>query len=566
MKIRLNSKKSENSVNEDSNIKINVESNSKDIPIDNIQKVINSGEQFNLERRNSTYYRLTGSLNTLFNNVLFNTSGNNSWKSFNEPKFRDATFPPNADEVSDLDEDEDLSYSESIEKYLEENNGWFGFYNPDPSKAVLCNWVDMEPSRRLFSMTPKNEIKNWEFTITYPTKVGNEIGDLSHNMIKGGLILISINPSIIGDRNMFTFSTPIKHGLKQGDTTQLSGIKTQTNLLISGDFVVARVGEDNGDNKEYFFSVDIGEVITLTPNARMSRIVGGKKSIYYLRKFTKINVKGGGVVGKGDLSPLAFSQTIYEDKVPQFIFNEDIDVGGLKDNLGRPLSELFLTIIKTDSSDNFTLVKEGIKMPYNKSIDNNKGIPDVNRITNDTSSNIPLSTGVSIDNDLFYGDIAEYNSYELKEVILGDVYHTFNSKKREEPSMIKNHNFKSNVIKLGKRFEGYIYKSHHKIQIREFSKYIEEGTMGTLNKPRYATNLGDGRYIWRDLLDIENNDKGLDYPFLNGSHYINSFFTLALKRQDPFNFYKLQHTTFPADVSGKLLEDDKIIKRSEDVC
>tara|TARA_R110000851_G_scaffold42152_17_gene105047 strand:- start:1046 stop:2749 length:1704 start_codon:yes stop_codon:yes gene_type:complete len=564
IKIRLNSETSQNSVNEDSFIKINTDSKSRLLPIGEIETVINSGEQFNLERQSSSYYRLTGTINTLFNNALFNTSGEYSWTTFNDLAFKGETSSSTA---TNLNEIEVLTYKESILKHLKENNGWFGYYDPDPKNIALCIWKDMEPRRELFSMAPKSGVKNWELTISYPIKVNGNPGDMTHKLVKGGLLLVDINPSVIGNRNMTTFATPVKHGLSQGDTVELNGLSNE-----NGVYTITRVGQDNGDNKEYYFSVDISGTINLTINPRMVRIFNGRKSNYYIRVFKKIGVRDGDIIEDDDyeIYPLAFSQNVYEDKTPHFVFNEDIDISGLKDNLGRPLSELYLTIIKTKSSNKFTNVKSGIKMPFISSVGGDKGIPDINRITNAFSSHFPLETDVTILSDEFYGDVIEYNIMELREKVLGDVYHTFNTINRETDSTITGTNFNDNKpLNLGIRFEGYVYKPHHKIQIKQYSNYIEQGVSSTLNKPSYTINLNDGRFIWRDLLDIGANDvqgEGLDYPFLNGAHYINSGFNLALKRQDPFNLYGLQYTSFPADVAGIILDDKIIVKRSQDVC
>jgi hypothetical protein len=48
----------------------------------------------------------------------------------------------------------------------------------------------------------------------------------------------------------------------------------------------------------------------------------------------------------------------------QFVFNEDIDISELTDNLGRPLTELYLTTIKTDSDSLFSSVSSGIDTPF----------------------------------------------------------------------------------------------------------------------------------------------------------------------------------------------------------
>lgn len=577
-KIRLKSQTSQNSVNEDSFLKLNLESKQRILPVGNISNVINLGDQFDQERQNSPYYRFTGTFNTLFTNVLLNTSGNNSLQSFNEVKFRDGTFPIDRNTIQELTADEDLTYAEALENYLREDNGWFGFRDPDPANATLCTWVDLEPNREKFSMTPTNDTKNWEITLTYPAKLGNLEGDYNNILVRNGLLIVEVEETIISGRNMLIFTTAVKHGLTRGDTVQLKNLSSG-----NGRYTVIRLGKDNGDGKEYSFAVDIDSLVNIqiiendvTKRARLVRIVAGMPSAYYIRVFKKINVRGdlGPVEIENDdyeIFPLAFSQTIYEDKVPKYVFNEDVDITDLKDNLGRPLSEIYLTVIKTSSNATFTRTKSGVKMPYNEVIEGDEQISDINRINGSNNSHDALEDDVKVQNQLFFGDVVEYNILELKEKILGDVYHSFNTVNRETPKTYPNTDFQTppTTISLNPRHESYLYKPHHRIKIRNYSNYIEQGTASTLNKPSYAINLGDGRFIWRDLLPIGDNDgqeNVLDYPFLNGCHYINSKFNLALGRQDPFGLYNLQSTEFPTDKSGKRLDDNIIVKRSQDVC
>ena len=177
------------------------------------------------------------------------------------------------------------------------------------------------------------------------------------------------------------------------------------------------------------------------------------------------------------------------------------------------------------------------------------------------------------DND-FYGDVAEYNRFEVKETILADVYYRFNTVNRETPS---NLNYvvtsePSNVYKtisLGPRQEGYYYKAHHQIKIKNFSPFIEQGDDLTENIPSYAENLGDGRYLWRDLLDVGINqtpDTFLDYPFLNGCHYRYQDYCFSIKRQDPFGSWGLYYNKFPADKIGEQMPNDFVVKTQEYVC
>jgi hypothetical protein len=122
---------------------------------------------------------------------------------------------------------------------------------------------------------------------------------------------------------------------------------------------------------------------------------------------------------------------------------------------------------------------------------------------------------------------------------------------------------------MGTRYEGNFYKPHYKIEIREFSNYIEQGDSSTIGIPDYAEDLGDGRFIWRDLLDIgfsDTRDKPLDYPFLNGTHYIHQNYCVALRRQDPFAKYGLFYSTFPRDQIGDVMTDKFVVNNKENAC
>ena len=96
-----------------------------------------------------------------------------------------------------------------------------------------------------------------------------------------------------------------------------------------------------------------------------------------------------------------------------------MDVSDLVDNLGRPLSELYLSIIKTDSNQLFTNISSGIETPFITKLTSSntntylQNIPVINRIHNGGSlpftSHIPLEASVTINQNYFYGDLVEYN-------------------------------------------------------------------------------------------------------------------------------------------------------------
>jgi hypothetical protein len=304
----------------------------------------------------------------------------------------------------------------------------------------------------------------------------------------------------------------------------------------------------------------------------MTKIYDNVPSEYYFRKFKKIKTKSSNVIETDDYEvfKIAFSESIFSDDITEFIFNEDISVTDLVDNLGRPLSELYLTIIKTDSNQIFSNVSSGIEAPIIPELNTGnintylKQIPVIQKIHNvptaPSQTFNPLENSVKITDNDYYGDVVEYNITTVREVVLSDVKYRFNTINRETTG---------NPIVAGPRPEGYYYKAHHLIKIRDFSAYIEEGDDNTVGKPSYAVSLGDGRYFWRDLLNIGLNDiqdNNVNYPFLNNAHYIYQNYCFEVKRQDPFDNWDLYFSTFPADPIGNSMDNIFKINISDNVC
>ncbi len=597
IKQRLGVETSKKSVNTDTYLNISLDGEQRLLPPDEINHVVNAGDRFNYERQRSKYYRILGTINPTISNVLFDLSDGNmadkyTWKGFNyrdslsnDYRFLDTSYPKD----QDLIDETDITFTTAIKNYLKEKDGWFGYFDPDITKASLCEFFDMEPKRERFSfvidknpyhMTPyQAPVKNWELTITYPYTA-----DTTHVMVNGGLMIAEAVAVTVATRSMTALGMPCLHNLVTGDSVRITGTTG-----YDGDYVVARVGLDDGDLQEYYFVIDkpyVPNAISLT--SRMQRLFGGTPSQYYFRKFKKIKTRNTPIIETDDYEtyPLAFSDNVFTDSISQFVFNEDIDVTDLTDNLGRPISELYLTIIKTDSNSLFSSVSSGIETPYLPILDTSntniwlQQIPTINRIHNGAGtpfiSSVPLETNLSINStsDIFYGDLVEYNTSEVKETKLAHVSHRFNTLSRETATPI---NYISGLggsptttlINLGPRQEGYFYQAHHLIKIREFSAYVEQGDIFTEGVPSYAIDLGDGRYLWRDILDIGFNglnEEILDYPFLNGCHYMYDNYCFHVRRQDPFNNWGLFWGNFPADPLGERITDKFTTNSTDDVC
>jgi hypothetical protein len=145
--------------------------------------------------------------------------------------------------------------------------------------------------------------------------------------------------------------------------------------------------------------------------------------------------------------------------------------------------------------------------------------------------------------------------------VLGEVNHRFNTEDRVGLG---------SGVATGPRQEGYYYKPHYKFQIRNFSTYIEQGDLSTGGIPDYAEDLGDGRWLWRDFLSIgydEGQEDPVNYPFLNGAHYLHSNLCFTLKRQDPFGFFGLYTSQIiSSDPAGDPMGDNFNTNFVQNVC
>lgn len=592
-KQRLSGQNSKQSVNTETYLSVNLEGKERLLPNNQINHILDVAEQFNKERQSCTFYKIIGTINPTVSNCLFNLTDSSSNDSFtygvfNTLNFLSRSYPQDLD----LNDEEDLTYAKAIDYYLKEKDGWFGYYNPNINENALCSFIDMEPKRERFSFLPdfkpyKNvnnleSVKNWELTITYPYA-----SDSNHNMIKGGLLIVDIKSVTISTRQMTAFAVACKHNLLVGDIVELTGI----NGLADGQYSVYSIGLENGDLKNYYFVIDTPNSFSITSNSRINKIVDGVRVNYYFRLFTKIKTKSSIKIETDDYETyqVGFSENFFNDPIIQFVFNEEIDVSELRDNLGRPLSEIYLTVLKTTSNNLFTSVKSGIEVPYIQNLNNSDvltyllDVPVIQKIHN--GFNLPFQTHTPLETiqtlgvpDVFFGDLVEYNNTTLLETVLADVQHRFNTLNRQQTNTIQEYistttdsgqQAQQRTLNLGPRQEGYYYKAHHQIKIRNFSNYIETADNQIDEVPSYATLKDDGTYVWRDLLSIGFNDgepETLDYPFLNGSHYRYQNYCFSLKRQDPYAQWGLLYTNFPSDAVGDRITDRFTVKSSSDVC
>ena len=452
---------------------------------------------------------------------------------------------------------EEMRTFDSFEMNVSEDDGWYGFSNTstindrcfdsgalttrDFRNAINsekpCSFVDLYPGRKQFTFVPQynkhndRDEYNWDVMITYP------YSNATHPVtgIDGfcGLAVIQIKRSTSNGETVVYFRSHVRHNLTKGDRFRLYKANytdrtlTYSEIDDTTEHTVLKIGDESGQYGDYFFAVT-GNSFTESWGPeydsrgfftyRFCRVADGYNSMYYARKLKPIPLRK-------EIYPLAFAKNIYGDDVVQITFTDGADVSNLKDNRGRPLSELYLTIIKTNDGhsewyDGWT-VGDGVKTfeapsaAYHnsrcfgnvtggvetlniadrdgKEVDTNKNpktrLDDIRRITDDKDGNSGVLTGedgvgILPTADDFFCDIVEYSPSTDTETVLADIYHRFNTVQREECEGL---NLKYNEIisddydqdgfKVSKetkdlkaKKEGYYYKHSYRIPIKQLSE------------------------------------------------------------------------------------------------
>jgi hypothetical protein len=212
-----------------------------------------------------------------------------------------------------------------------------------------------------------------------------------------------------------------------------------------------------------------------------------------------------------------------------FSFDKDIDISSLRDNLDRPITELFVTILNKGYmgwfnnpyvSNNNTGVQVGWELNFLE--DEIDEWWDINNTSN--RDDIPNGSYVKNGNTFHYnenleighklmGGICEFNKYNQKEVVLSNISHKISY----NPQVFDNNSI--NTLP-----SGYAFNPHYSVPIRVYSDYIELGDENSVDLvPDYAfLSKYEKQWRWRDLYPYgykDSDGNGLDNPFLNGCHY-----------------------------------------------
>lgn len=413
-----------------------------------------------------------------------------------------------------------LSFYDAYSTHISEKNGWYGFTNPGNieipnhkdqkgneymiNRMLLgnkaCEYIDMYPDRSLYSFIPKynkfrNRVeKNWNYAITYAYKSDKEtFGKINGDSKNNAVQCFWEHKYDTNGNDTLCCRTLMRHNLSVNDRVRFYYGTEQKRMEAS--VRVISVGDSEGNDTNRYFSVKYENVALFAEEFKQGlwyrRESNGIECEYYFRKMKKITNPDGSEL-KNDLNKGAFAENIYGDAIAQVVYTDDIDVDGLKDNLGRPVSELYFTVVKNNAGyekwydeDNFTdedieyshcfgKVTGGLDLGKKEDFEelegNTKGDWDFIRNYNsryihnidsdefdgkekitdywgDEITNKPLALyalkneddvndtddekGITINDLEFWGDVVEFSPADFTETVIETTYNRFNTAQRE---------------------------------------------------------------------------------------------------------------------------------------
>lgn len=413
--------------------------------------------------------------------------------------------------------------------------------------------------------------------------------------------------------------------------------------LSNGKITVDGVEYSLASNKKYFtdasgnkYYLVNGKYVNLDLDSQhisYKKVVNGIECNYYVRIFSKVpNFKNASAVTSSEydiykddsklikeyqgsdydfeshVSRLAFAKNIYGDEIGEVVFTDDIDISNLKDNLGRPLSTLYITFLKSNGGykewygfDNVPIYPPNDKVTYShcfgaltcgyetsdESIYTND-INSINKINNIGGDAMGVNV-LSINKDVkenrdeghfkepevaygvdknFYGDLCFYDEYNATEVSIQPMMYRFNTAQRESILSSSNDKFNgynyddivyddydisntftvktSQVSGTNSRKEGYYYKPHYPIEIKMFGK-LNSVSPDFLKIRSIKKENGVYSIVTSSYHYLGVGDKAMIYDSTQEKYY-----TLVTVKNNNSNYKKFYCKVYSED--GKTLE------------
>lgn len=532
-------------------LKVNLEQDSRHIVEGDRTVILDQSEQYDRERQKSEKYRLTGIIRPIWKNMTDVTTEN---VEVLQEMFFNSKYITNVINITSANTPDDLGLDvmrgkissdemDFVRRDFRHREDFDTNLDNDVSRSNTYSWYN---SGQGFGPAFADKI-NWSLYLTYPFEKTTET-NISVNLQEGnGVTTFDLGDglpyNVVDKGSYYEFYSPFNHGLVNGGFVLIDGnvytinsignekYRSEENYfkIYKGQFdssftmgngTFKRVSEKNNveeTTSEYFI---LKHKVLRTPkdfelqkNAFESSIYEDEKEI---QKYSVDNI-----TGKPEYNSTAKIATQEIGDTYMFILNDEVDVDGLADHLDRPLTELTISTLHRNSMKFFSRQQYGY--------DNQFGYGNEGMLVKENDELYDTNTDVITRDfqvgDVISGGIYEWNSYDLTERKVSDRYSRLRYNDTDQ---------NNDVYFTGVYGPNYYYSIHNTIKIREFSDYIEESdTKDIYNLPSYSTYVQkENVWKWRDIWGkgyLNPDGLGVDYPFINGCHYINRLVNFYIK-------------------------------------
>lgn len=549
-KILLPSKKFYNATDETLNVRVGLKESQILLREGDRNIILDINGLFNKERDESVKYKIHGKIKMVFSNLyvgdtsyepllknLYLTDVSNGYVPYNEFAFlrNDSIREKNV-----------VSTKETLDDYDPTIviDGYTGHTTITTIDAPYKNW-------NIYLSYVHDQDENYPLTYTLS---GDTNGDNTFNFVSSDGIPFRVEAI----NKTFKFTSPVEHGMNVGEYV----IINNTPLYITS------IGDEIFNSEKYVVNVIENDIPS---GFTFNDVVFGKRCIdidnienttskYYIHKHKILTETEDYILDSiGFESPIwkdekkiIFENALGENDVIVeknrmesliYDFKDPFILSGITNNLGYTPTDVYLTVIFRNGNGYFEYPpKVGYKFNFHNTWIDNHFKKESSNESNLTQSELETNTdgftfysgdGLNKDDELI-GNYIEYNGFELKERVVSNVFH-----KIIHRSDIFNHGQSTDeniygVTELNKL--GLFYQPHHQIKLRQLSTYIDSTeTEDIINLPentKYFEN--EGVWKWRDLYDhgfIDPDGNGLDYPFINGTHYVKNDINFYLRNE-----------------------------------
>jgi hypothetical protein len=237
------------------------------------------------------------------------------------------------------------------------------------------------------------------------------------------------------------------------------------------------------------------EFYLLKPSTNYTKIT--TSNLNYIRGFEVIATPN-----DFEIYNAGYSNNVYGEQIYSFNFNKDFDISTYQDYFGFPATELFLYVKYVPKTN-------GVFPPQPETMSattwNMSGITSKTPIYYEA-----FSAGTSI-----YGDLIEYSKPQFfQEQRSPQIYYISTPYKDG----------------LTTKYLQWKYNPFISLRLRYFADNLSRANTGSTSYeqqstiPYYATSLGNGNYIWKEIISQGQIDPltglGVDYPFINKKRYL----------------------------------------------